>query len=417
MKMSLVKGEQFGRRWQGSPQPFVLTKGEVRSLRGMGHVLARFQQSCDEVYRRSAAGSLPPWIAELLDTGKPTWMVELQREAGRQGQLPRVIRPDLMLGERGFSLTELDSVPGGMGLTAWLAKAYTEAGFEVLGGAEGMVEGFRQITAPGNVTVVSEEAGDYFEEMAWLVEAAGDGRGIVKAEDFEQADEVYRFFEWFDWESMEVFRRLAEDSVNGGVVLAPPCVPHLEDKLWLSLFWTPALKPLWQSLLRGSHVQRLREWIPFGWVVDPEPLPPQAALPRLGVHGWEEVAGFSQKERQLVLKISGFHETAWGSRGVYIGHDLSADEWKSQLGKALDDFSQQPWILQEFRETRLVEHPVYDADGEVMLMPMRARLCPYYFTDARGQTELGGCLATLVPADKKKIHGMNDAVLVPCMEG
>jgi len=28
---------------------------------------------------------------------------------------------------------------------------------------------------------------------------------------------------------------------------------------------------------------------------------------------------------------------------------------------------------------------------------------------------LGGCLATIVPADKKKIHGMRDGILVPCM--
>ena len=409
-------GHRFGRSWKFSPEPLQLSKAEVRTLRGMGHVLARFQQTCDEIYRRSATGSLPGWIAEVLDTGKPTWMVDAQREAGRQGHLPRVIRPDLLMGESGFSLTELDAVPGGMGITAWLSKVYAEAGFEVLGGAEGMLEGFRRITSEGNVTLMAEEAAEYFAEMSWLAEQAGGSRQVVMAEDFESAAEVYRFFEWFDWESMDVFRKLAEDSVAGGVVLTPGCLPHLEDKLWLALLWTPSLKPMWERMMRGSHLQRLREWVPFGWVADPEPLPPQAALPKLNVHGWDEVAEFSQKERQLVLKISGFHETAWGSRGVHIGHDLSGAEWKSVLTGALDDFSQQPWILQEFRDTRLVEHPVYTETGEVARIPMRVRLCPYYFTDADGKTELGGCLATLAPADKKKIHGMNDAVLVPCVE-
>ena len=107
---------KFGREWKFSPQPWVLSKREWRAVEGMGHVLARFQQACDEVYRRSAAGSLPGWIAELLDTGKPTWMVDVQRKAGKLGQRPRVIRPDLLLGEDGFALTELDSVPGGMGI-------------------------------------------------------------------------------------------------------------------------------------------------------------------------------------------------------------------------------------------------------------------------------------------------------------
>jgi len=44
----------------------------------------------------------------------------------------------------------------------------------------------------------------------------------------------------------------------------------------------------------------------------------------------------------------------------------------------------------------------------------RARLCPYFFADRDGRTSFGGCLATIVPADKKKIHGMKDGILVPC---
>jgi hypothetical protein len=49
------------------------------------------------------------------------------------------------------------------------------------------------------------------------------------------------------------------------------------------------------------------------------------------------------------------------------------------------------------------------------MMTGRARLCPYFFTDDAGNTRFGGCLATIVPADKKKIHGMSDGVLVPCV--
>jgi hypothetical protein len=72
--------------------------------------------------------------------------------------------------------------------------------------------------------------------------------------------------------------------------------------------------------------------------------------------------------------------------------------------------------MQEFQETKLVEHPYFDPEtGERRIMVGRARLCPYYFVDREGQTSLGGCLATIVPADKKKIHGMKDGVLVPCM--
>ena len=42
----------------------------------------------------------------------------------------------------------------------------------------------------------------------------------------------------------------------------------------------------------------------------------------------------------------------------------------------------------------------------------RARLCPYYFV-SDNQVELVGILTTICPLDKKLIHGMVDAVMVP----
>ena len=42
----------------------------------------------------------------------------------------------------------------------------------------------------------------------------------------------------------------------------------------------------------------------------------------------------------------------------------------------------------------------------------RVRLSPYYFV-ADDETTLAGILVTIVPADKKLIHGMVDAVMVP----
>jgi hypothetical protein len=46
-------------------------------------------------------------------------------------------------------------------------------------------------------------------------------------------------------------------------------------------------------------------------------------------------------------------------------------------------------------------------------MSGRARLSPYYFVSGE-KIELAGILATICPADKKVIHGMTDAVMVPC---
>ncbi len=417
LRNAMPEGGLFGGgSWRWSPEPLALSPAEARQIMELGHPLARFQQACDTIYRRSAAGKLPGWLAELLDEGKPEWMARLQHGPSMVNQLPRVIRPDLILTHPGFAITELDSVPGGIGVTAWLSRIYAQAGHDVLGGPDGMIDGFRSLLPEGGTVLVSEESADYRPEMEWLTQELGEAWTVASAEEYEpDGRALYRFFELFDWEAVPNAKHLAESAAAGELRITPPFKPHLEDKLWLALLWSPALKKVWELHLRANHLKRMQDLVPFGWVLDPTPLPPHAALPRLNAHSWEEVAAFSQKDRQLVLKVSGFHETAWGSRGVFIGHDLPAAEWAERLQNALAQSSEQPWLLQEFREGRKITHPVFRDDGSVEMMQGRARLCPYFFTDHSGVTRFGGCLATIVPADKKKIHGMADGILVPCV--
>lgn len=419
LREALPAGGLFGGgAWRWSPEPLKLTQAQARSLMALAHPLAKFQQTCDTLYRRSAAGKLPAWLADLLDAGKPDWLVRLQRQPATSAQLPRVIRPDLILTESGFAMTELDSVPGGIGVTAWLTRIYAKAGFKVLGGPAGMLNGFKSLMPHGGTVLVSHESSDYRPEMTWLTAQLGPAWNVATAETYApDGQALYRFFELFDWQSLPAVEKLAAEAASGNLQITPPFKPHLEDKLWLALLWSPALKKIWKQSLRANHLQRLHELVPFGWVLDPAPLPPHAALPRLNAHSWGEVAGFSQKERHLVLKISGFHETAWGARGVFIGHDMPAAEWAARLHTALAQSATQPWILQEFHDANRITHPVFRDDGSVEMMQGRVRLCPYFFTDDAGSTHFGGCLATIVPTDKKKIHGMSDGVLVPCIIG
>ena len=70
-----------------------------------------------------------------------------------------------------------------------------------------------------------------------------------------------------------------------------------------------------------------------------------------------------------------------------------------------------------YEKPKRMSHPVYAGDGSVVQMNGRVRLCPYYFVDGKAhKAELQGVLATLCPADKKIIHGMKDAALLPCVE-
>ena len=114
-----------------------------------------------------------------------------------------MIRPDILLTEDGLKITELDSVPGGIGLTAWLNRTYTEAGTEVLGSTTGMLDGFAGIFGDAKQIrlIVSEESATYRPEMEWLAGQIAPERMSVHGQEFTgftEGDAVYRFFELFD---------------------------------------------------------------------------------------------------------------------------------------------------------------------------------------------------------------------------
>ena len=115
-----------------------------------------------------------------------------------------------------------------------------------------------------------------------------------------------------------------------------------------------------------------------------------------------------------MIKPSGFSPESWGSKGVVIGHDVSSEIWQKTLTKCLEQFPEQPSILQNFYKGKKVEARYFDpGTDKIETMKSRVRLTPYYFVLGES-ARLGGILATLCPQDKKKIHGMGDAIMVPC---
>ncbi len=158
--------------------------------------------------------------------------------------------------------------------------------------------------------------------------------------------------------------------------------------------------------------------VPYSWLIDPTPLPPQGAFPELDLTDWRQLKDLSQRARELILKVSGFSDKAWGARGVYLGSDLSHAEWSAAIDQAIASFESSPYVLQRYERPKLVESSYFDfAAQQVVQMPGRVRLCPYYFVVGEGESarpQLGGVLATICPADKKIIHGMKEAILAPC---
>jgi hypothetical protein len=423
IRESIPAGGLFaGLEWKISIAPFPLGENLAKEIESLGRVLLQFYRATNLLYRKSTEGKQPAWVARWLDLGKPRELIELQRSVAFKSDVPRVIRPDILLTENGFSITELDSVPGGIGLTGWLNQTYSKAGAPVLGGADGMIHGFESIFGDAKQVhiVVSEEAKTYRPEMEWLAQQLG-ARFMVhdsQFNDYEEESAVYRFFELFDLPNVANAKRIFELAAEKKIRLTPPPKPMFEEKMLFALLWNRNLQNFWRQELGESFLARLKKIIPYTWLVDPTPLPPHAAIPELNLTDWSQLKTLSQKERDLILKVSGFSENAWGARGVFLGSDLSQADWSAAVDDALKNFETSPSVLQRFHKPSQVETSWFDfAKNEVVPMKGRARLCPYYFVSGEGDAArptLGGVLATIVPADKKIVHGMTDAILAPC---
>jgi hypothetical protein len=414
-----------GQDWRVSPLPFPLGPELAAELEGLGRLLLQFNRSVNLLYRQSLAGKQPAWVAAWLDAGKPRELLETQRAAAFKNELPRVIRPDIILTDSGPIITELDSVPGGIGLTAWLNQTYSAlpgGSPPVIGGADGMLRGFSGIfgEAPSVHIVISEEARTYRPEMAWLAEQLG---GRFKVRDtqfgqFGQGDAVYRFFELFDLPQVPGAKKIFDMALAGEIRLTAPPKPIFEEKMLFALLCNRNLRGFWRQELGERFFERLRGLSPYSWTVDPAPLPPQGALPELNLTDWGQLKALSQRERELILKVSGYSDKAWGARGVHLGSDLSTADWAAAVDLAVDSFATSPYVLQRYHRPSLLQAEWYDfAKNQATPMPGRVRLCPYYFVAGEGdaaRANLAGVLATICPADKKIIHGMSTAILAPC---
>ena len=429
--------------WRIATTPFTITKEELGFLEQLGNQLLSFYQAANRLYLDSVHGRVPGWVAGYLDQGKPEGVIEYGRMNRFKQDLPGIIRPDLIPTEEGMVATELDAVPGGIGLTAGLSAAYLAQGEIPVGAEDGMAAGFERMIRsqaeqenPLLAIVVSDESKDYRPEMEWLGRALNrrglrtevvhpkevtfseEGLWIGEEGKRRRIDILYRFFELFDLKNIPKSELIFYAAKKKQVVLTPPPKAFLEEKSLFALFHHPVLKEFWLRHLGEKTAAQLGKLFPKTWIVDPSEVPPHAVIPDLTLENrpvtdFRRLGEATQKERQLILKPSGFSEFAWGSRGVVAGHDHSEEEWKAAIEKALQSFPATPYILQKFHKGKKVSLEYADfEEGRTLRMEGRARLSPYYFVDGK-EARLGGILATVVSTEKKLIHGMVDAVMAP----
>lgn len=437
LRRSLKENPLFsGKSWQIAAEPWRFSAEIAETFRSIGNACLAFYCAQEKLYLASAAGKSllrnrrleAPWVADLYDRGKPPRLIAHQRSRALAGTVPPVLRPDLLLTDEGFALTELDSVPGGIGLTACLSRLYACG--------ETMAVDFWKTLSRGNaarniVVAVADEAASYRPEFEWLAQTLrrecaakiavchpNELRITPDGVFFEntRADLVYRFFELFDLEHFYAAEALMDAVEARQVEVFPPMRTFQEEKMSLALFWHPGLQDFWREALDEKSHAVLQKIIPKTWVLEPVPALPASAVlwaPK-PIRDWGELASVPLRERNWVLKSSGFDENAWGARSVTVGNDASQKEWSDALAQALESGAQNRlYVLQEFKKPKRTELAVFDESGAVKTMSGRMRICPYYFVRGHAETLHAGTLATLCPADKKIIHGMRSAALAP----
>ena len=166
--------------WRLSPRPWSLPESALKELRFIGQACLAFHQALERLYLKSFANQRilrnselkVPWVAEYLDAGKPSWLLDHGSSKAVKGHFPAVLRPDLIVTTDGFALVEMDAVPGGIGLTAFLEELYLGEA------ANGMPSAFHTSLAalvpdkenPSIALVVSDEGATYRPEMEWIAE-------------------------------------------------------------------------------------------------------------------------------------------------------------------------------------------------------------------------------------------------------
>ena len=433
--------------WRIAPTPFPLSPSAVSELERLGDDLLAFYLAANRLYTSAVRGRSPGWVLTCLEQGKPERVRELGRLRRYRSALPIMIRPDLMaLDHGGFMATELDAVPGGFGVLGAISRAYQNLGFELVGGADGIVQGLAaalrgaaSVNDPSVALVVADESEDYRPEMDWAAAAlrqAGlptrqihprdlrlhdDALQMRNCHGWEPVDLIYRFLELHDLPNIPKIDLVIYAMKHRLATVTAPFKSYLEEKLLFYLFHHPELDSFWSGALGKDTHARLRRLLPPTWLLDPQPIPPTAALDpplmagKRRIRQWSDLHGLTQRERRLVLKPSGFSELAWGSRGVTIGHDVNQDDWNRAVDNALASFETTPYILQQFHQSRRVRVSYYDVQADaVRPMTGRARLSPYYMV-VDGKTRLCGVLVTVVPAANKVIHGTSESVMMPAM--
>ena len=102
-----------------------------------------------------------------------------------------------------------------------------------------------------------------------------------------------------------------------------------------------------------------------------------------------------------------------GRASVLLGSDASREEWREGLLEAIKSAPENLYILQEYKKPARRKHPVFFAAGADTVDGGPRAPVPVLFCFSAIRRVSAGCWRRFCPADKKIIHGMRDAAMLP----
>ena len=180
----------------------------AKEIESLGRVLLQFYRAVNLLYRKSVEGKQPEWVARWLDLGKPRELIELQRSPAFKNEIPRVIRPDILLDGKWFQHHG----------TGFRSRRHRTDGVAepdlfqcglagegpIIGGADGMIARIRTHFWRRRRTSISSfpkrrrPTGRKWNGSPGKSKNSEFKVQIQNFEGFTDGDAVYRFFELFD---------------------------------------------------------------------------------------------------------------------------------------------------------------------------------------------------------------------------
>lgn len=353
-----------------SPEPLRLKKEENEDIINLGPIITQFLKVTQELYETDERAQL------ILNTGKPKDLLNCQE--------PNYLfaRPDFILTPDGLKICEVETSSFGLGVSHLLGQSYHDTGFETLHD-QGSIHSYldTRMEKVGKL-VYTNKTQAYAGQLEYTAEkifsnGRANGWTASHIDSLESShDNIYRGFYLSEALNDLKVKSLIQNKIEDGNV-TPSITPQLEEKAILALIWDSRFENFYRNALGVVDFDKLRKHIPQTWIVGQEEFFSEG-LPN-GISSTINLATQSIRNRQFVLKPSGFSEKASWAEGVHLLQDKSRIEAQRLIQLAMDDKTCL-YIIQKFDrgEKRVCN---YESEDGTKSLDARWRITPYYRFD------------------------------------